>query len=624
MAKIKSVGLKDSIVTTYGDTTKTYRTSLINSKVIALTGKTALGAPLNVFLSTTDDFGVAPVSLFFGNNRIFVMGAISAGLGRCMLYDFDPTTGSATPVGSILISFVNSPATTHTVRSFAVDDGASSASVTGWKIFVATTGSVAANGGLYMAGCAAAGIAKTDFTASPTTIPTATLADSKQVYKLENSPFTLTASAAIALQKSSTNVYLLNGVSATYQAYKVDYSLPTGAPGAGGIITTLNVFGGTGITGNLPALSGTLLLTNCGKLATPTAAYFPVALLNNDCFFFATTTFTYIGLLSELTAGGTTWPSLTPANNVIPFTPGVYINPIYSSASWSNLLQREFMNIGASNFVTKTHQNNLFEYFFGSAHDRFLSSGGYTGFPNQIFGGITVTQTANGLGWLGLVSTAGSQTGIVLTPIAANHSYGLHYIISKVVDTNEAIQFLSACAIQQLSDITDGVKLQYRTSGFASETVGWLDIPASYDMTSLVAGDQIQFRILFRILSETNHQSQQVEELYVGYVGKNELSENWEYSRDQSTTTSPTRCVFRLKTAYSTSVPTLYFRAYDLTNALIVSHNTSANPGNFEYSTNNGSSWNSLGTIPNTVGTLVRYSFSSPPGVDIRPSIRES
>jgi len=31
-----------------------------------------------------------------------------------------------------------------------------------------------------------------------------------------------------------------------------------------------------------------------------------------------------------------------------------------------------------------------------------------------------------------------------------------------------------------------------------------------------------------------------------------------------------------------------------------------------------------LGTIPNVVGTLLRYTFTSPPGVDIRPGLKES
>jgi len=64
-------------------------------------------------------------------------------------------------------------------------------------------------------------------------------------------------------------------------------------------------------------------------------------------------------------------------------------------------------------------------------------------------------------------------------------------------------------------------------------------------------------------------------------------------------------------------------RDSDMSDVLLVDHNTSANTARFEYSTNSGVSWNSLGTIPNTVGTLVRYTFATPPGVDIRPSLKE-
>ena len=68
----------------------------------------------------------------------------------------------------------------------------------------------------------------------------------------------------------------------------------------------------------------------------------------------------------------------------------------------------------------------------------------------------------------------------------------------------------------------------------------------------------------------------------------------------------------------------MYFRAYDLSDSQLINHNTVTNAANFEYSTDSGLTWLPLGTIPNTVGTLVRYSFTSPPGVDIRVGIKES
>lgn len=616
--------LLSNIVTTYGDTSKTFRTSLISLKTIPSTGKVALGPGLNQFLSTVDDFGVAPVSAFLGQNRVFVIGAVTAGLARVMLYDVDPTTGVATPVGSLNMQFINAPATTHTIRAFVVDDGGSSATVTGWKIFVATTGSVTANGGLYMAGCAAAGIAKTDFTSTPATIPTATLADSKQVYKLENSPFTLTAAAAIALHRSSTNVYMLNGVSATYQAYKVDYSLATGVPGANGVITSLNSFGGTGITGNLPALTGTLLLTNSGKFAIPTESYIPVALQNNPCFFFATTTRTYLGLLSELTAGGTTWPSLNEANNVIPFSPGVYINPTYTYANWSDTIQRENMGVAQSIQVVKTHQNNMFERFYGQPHDRFLESGGYGGFRDQVFGGLTVTQMDSGFGWAGLVSTSVSQRGVVLSPISADQQYGLHYIITKVMDTVDAVSYQFAGLIQQLRDISVGAKLQYRTSGFASETSGWTDVPMSFDMSSLVTGDQIQFRILFRILTENNFQAQQVEELFLSFISKNETSDKYQYIKTFSSESSPAKWAWRQKTLYGGTPPTQYVNLYDTSAVPVLfgQFNSVTHSSQFTHSTDGGSSF-SAGVGPDLVGKILVFTLTSPPGIALVGSIRE-
>jgi hypothetical protein len=117
---------------------------------------------------------------------------------------------------------------------------------------------------------------------------------------------------------------------------------------------------------------------------------------------------------------------------------------------------------------------------------------------------------------------------------------------------------------------------------------------------------------------------QQVNELLLELESLFGISDNWEFSDDFSDNTSPSRTAFRLKKTYASSVPVLYYRAYDLSDVLLVNHNTNANASNFQYSTDNGITWLPLGTIPNTVGTLIRYTFTSPPGVDIRPSLKES
>ena len=123
--------------------------------------------------------------------------------------------------------------------------------------------------------------------------------------------------------------------------------------------------------------------------------------------------------------------------------------------------------------------------------------------------------------------------------------------------------------------------------------------------------------------SEGSSSPAQVNELIIGAQANNFTSDNWEFSDDFSDNNTPSRCAFRLKLAFASTVPTLYFRAYDLSDAQLVNHNSVTNAANFEYSTDTGLTWLPLGTIPNTVGTLVRYTFTSPPGVNIRPGLRQ-
>jgi hypothetical protein len=168
------------------------------------------------------------------------------------------------------------------------------------------------------------------------------------------------------------------------------------------------------------------------------------------------------------------------------------------------------------------------------------------------------------------------------------------------------------------------VKVEYRTSGFASISGGWLELDADQELSIPVA-DRIQFKLSFKTFSFDRTSHVQISDIFIGYEAQEDLSDNWEYSYDDSSSGSPTRIGFRLKQTYATSVPsTLKFQAADLSGLILVSQTITSNPINFQYSTDGGTTWLALGTIPNTVGTLVRYTFTSPPGVDIRPSLKDS
>jgi hypothetical protein len=164
----------------------------------------------------------------------------------------------------------------------------------------------------------------------------------------------------------------------------------------------------------------------------------------------------------------------------------------------------------------------------------------------------------------------------------------------------------------------------YRTSGFGSISGGWVSLDEGQPL-SIAGASQVQFKICFKTQAIGHSSHIQVSGAEIGYEAAEELSDNWEYSYDDSSSAIPTRVGFRLKKAYDVSVPsTLSFRAFDLSGVQLVDHDITNEASRFQYSTDGGSTWLALGTIPNVVGTLVRYTFLSPPAVDIRPSLKDN
>ena len=374
-------------------------------------------------------------------------------------------------------------------------------------------------------------------------------------------------------------------------------------------------------TGNLPALSGTLLSNDSEERATPVNSPINGGVLNgNECVFFATSTNLYLGLLSQLTAGVTTWPSLSTSN--ILGTTNQLTAPTAANATWSDILDQAIYVTNISKFVSKKLENNVIRAITGELNNLY-----YEGFtPTTVsLGLVTVAALTRRDGWVFAAGGTIGQRGIIASDFRSDADNEYSYVVTKVINNpNSLLRFFSTW--EPIWADTGNIKLQYRNSGFGSISGGWLDLNNYADLsTATQSSNQVQFKILFRMQSEGSSSPAQVNELLIAVDSNNGISDNWEYAHDQSSNLTPSRVTFRLKSAYSPGpVPTLYFRAYDLSDALLVNHNTVTNAANFEYSTNNGTTWLPLGTIPNTVGTLVRYTFTSPPGVDIRPGLKES
>jgi len=370
-------------------------------------------------------------------------------------------------------------------------------------------------------------------------------------------------------------------------------------------------------TGNLPALTGTLLLTDSEDFAQPVGTGF-LSIDGFDCVFFSTNSNLYLGRLSELTTGAVTWPSLTTVNLL--GSPNQIIAPAPTYATWSNVLNKVIYSVGQV-FVMKPFANNVIDLIFGGANNRYLEGFNFEAIELQPNAAIIALDVE--AGWIFTANASTGQRGVMIADLRSDCLFDHSFITTKVISLSPSVlKFITT--IDALYDFTGSLDVYYRTSGFGSVSGGWISLPFAEDLTSFAPGSQIQFKIAFATLGLDTSIPAQLCDFFLGYESLVDNSPNWELSVDDSDNGNPSRTAFRLKTAYASSVPTLTYRAYDLSDVLLINHTTAANTARFEYSTNSGISWNSLGTIPNTVGTLLRYTFVTAPGVDIRPSLKES
>lgn len=622
------------------------------------------------------------------NNRKFLIGTITTGVMPILCYSFNTATGAYAYVGRINVVVPNSATTTHTIRALKVQDTGTtgwkiwvttsgSVLINGGTFSVnnidladfvpvgfptipfatgnnqkavyfhqdpanrgtahlqtASAGAVLdkTNNRLYVHNGIAAthqyyvfdtSVAPT-YVTSPVTGSQATdvISDPGHSYGA-NAPVVFTSITGGAGITVGTIYFVRNPVAG------VSYELSATSGGALLNFTTDITAGTVGRafgnstsnflhkTGNLPALTGTLLLTDSEDYAEPAGVNVSVDGL--PCAFFGTTSNMYLGLLSELTVGAVTWPSLQTVNLL--GTTNQITAVTATHMAWSNILNKAVYITNTAVMIMKSFLNNSIDKIFGGVNNRYLE----TLVNNNVveLGMAAVSSMDLEDGWLALGSSTVGQRGVYLADLRSEAMFNHSYIVTKVLDTPQSTyKFITT--LDELYDYTGSLEVYYRTSGFGSISGGWTLLPFAEDLSGLSAGSQVQFKILFSQLGLDTCIPAQLNEFILGLESLNEVSSQWEFNYDDSDTGSPSRVSFRLKKAYASSVPTLYFRAYDLSDTLLANHNTSANSSFFQYSTDGGTNWLSLGTIPNTVGTLIRYTFSSPPGVEVRPSIRES
>lgn len=630
--KVLALGLQTSTTTSYDQTKTTFQGRTGSRTTTDGNGpKTTIGPNPVQFGDVFDDTGAAPSATMTGtsNGRIFVSKGWVAGILTISYYTMNLSTGALAWQGDLKFTFTNTG--TYTMRGFKVDDTSSASMMFSW----ATTNTTAVQGGFY----ACYGVNITDFAkVSIQTFPVATAGSTnKTIYQIgdtvSQAAQTLTAANGVGVDSTNHFAYFLDSVAATPKIFKFDITnSPTATPSAG--YTQAN--GTIVVTATLPALTGAILLTNNIQVFTPTAQPSPNNTNNASlCMGWITSTNIYWTKVSDITNGATTLPSLLTATMTGSTD---YTTPTASFGEYSGKLDKWVIGTSLGATLIKQGISNDANAKFVSSAGAYIKTEIGSNITPADFNLVTTVSLVMMSGWAMLVSTGAGQRGFLAIDLSSDESSVdattgqiFSSIISPVL-TGNFTQGTMMGIYYELSKRSVKATVQYRTSNFShgpdsTFDATWTTVPKDGDLSGLVNATQAQFRFLFTIMGLEVVSSPQINEAYFVYTDGNEMSSHWNGSVDNTTANgaSPARTAFRLQYAYATSVPTLYFRAYDDNNNLVASANTAANPTFFEYTTNNGSSWNALGTIPNTpLTTEVRYNWTSPPGVRVIASIRES
>lgn len=416
------------------------------------------------------------------------------------------------------------------------------------------------------------------------------------------------------------------------------FNLATTATGAAVVPSTnsatFTMMRGNGITSNqflfrtgiiAPALSGTLLTANSFVATVPTNVTAAPTLNGTDCLALATGTTLYLGKISDLTNGGTTWTSLTPANLL---GTGVdIITPTATLARYSKTLDRWIYVTQTMKFILKKHQNNSIDRVFGSLINTYYETQNPIAVPAGLAALVSISIAG---GWLFITGSQTGQRGVISCDVYSDSLFDTSYVVTPVLQVEPGAILKYVSTVEALYDYTDAMNFFIKSSTNPTDPIfstntGWTPISVAEDNSPTNLGPYFRIKVTYNNATYGLNTPSQLNDIVVNYISPDDWSDNWAGDVDHTSRNgeTPTKSAAYLKKAYASTVPTLYFRAYDAAGNLYHSANTSANAGEFEYSTNGGVSWLPLGTIPNTVGTLIRYNWTTPPGINIFPTIRE-
>lgn len=485
-------------------------------------------------------------------------------------------------------------------------------------ILTSTTNATATNGGLFVA----KGIRPEIFTTGGTTIPAATTVDNiRAVYWLADAATvtnTTAAGSALGTRTSWTDqrVYVLNVTGAAVFVYNFRSALTL----TSGKDTTTNIIK----TGN-QAVTGTLSQSNNGRVGT----------LNHgpgsgiESLYFVTTTRVYRSEISSITNVSTTWQSDT----MVEIPPGGTTTYLASGAMTSceilsgidRLVITTSGASGVRSYVTRYNtSSDPFDHIFlvdDKQQDQSTSDSGGISHPAILASPFSVW-SENGILYLARVGTTAAINQLYTLPIGSHWTFAINnneLLITPKFDISDSsrlyniyVNDIERLGTDTFSLATEPYRVYYRTSGISDNSGSWNLLDDNGDLSG-VNGTEIQFAISFKVIGTTCIPSR-IMGLSLIYEDKS-TDGHYQPSVANSSITSNI-FAWRQSILWSSNIPNMRIRLYNATTgSLILDDNViSSSFGTWEYSSDNGSSWNTWSDTEDAVGNYIRYTASSLPG----------
>jgi hypothetical protein len=482
-----------------------------------------------------------------------------------------------------------------------------------------TTNATATNGGLFVT----KGLRYENFTTSGTTISAATTVDNiRAVYWLADaSTVTNTTAAGCAMEPRASwtlqNAYVLNVTGAACYVYNFRAALTLTA----GKDTTTNTIK----TGN-QVLTGTLSQVQNGRIIT--LSHGPGSGVLS--LYFATTTRIYRAAISNITNGNTTWTSdvmvEVPPGSASTFAASAVMSTVDYASDLDRLIIMTTGATSARSYVTQYNTTSAqFDLIFLSDDkqlDQSLADANEIPHPSIQALGFSVWYNGGTL-YMARGSAASTSNQIYTIPLGAHWSFASttnQVLITPALSTSSATKLyrvyvneVKRLGSDYITKNPEPFKVYARTSGISDNTGAWTLLDDSGTLTSIAASTDIQFKFEFRIIGESCIPAR-IMGLTVVY--EDDMTDSHYQPSVANSSITGNTFAWRQATSWSGTIPNLRIRLYNaVTGVPIIDDTVTASAyGTWQYSSNNGGSWNAWSSSADTVGNYIRYVATSLPG----------